>query len=60
MLAKHSTNLKQNFDLSNPKILDEEHNFGEPGCPSWQRRWARFNILDDDVQAGDPVSSLAS
>ena len=26
MLANHSTNLKHNFDVSNPKILDKEHN----------------------------------
>ena len=26
MLANHSTNLKHNFDFSNPKILDKEHN----------------------------------
>ena len=26
-LANHSTNLKHNFDFSNPKILDKEHNF---------------------------------
>ena len=26
MLADHSTNLKHNFDFSNPKILDKEHN----------------------------------
>ena len=25
-LANHSTNLKHNFDFSNPKILDKEHN----------------------------------
>ena len=24
-LANHSTNLKHNFDFSNPKILDKEH-----------------------------------
>ena len=27
MLANHSTNLSHNFDFSNPKILDKEHNF---------------------------------
>ena len=26
MLANHSTNLKHNFDFSNIKILDKEHN----------------------------------
>ena len=26
MLANHSTNLKHNFDFSNPKILDKENN----------------------------------
>ena len=26
MLANDSTNLKHNFDFSNPKILDKEHN----------------------------------
>ena len=26
MLANHSTNLKHNFDFSNPKILDKEYN----------------------------------
>ena len=26
MLANHSTNLKHNFNFSNPKILDKEHN----------------------------------
>ena len=26
MLANHSTNIKHNFDFSNPKILDNEHN----------------------------------
>ena len=26
MLANHSSNLKHNFDFSNPKILDKEHN----------------------------------
>ena len=25
-LANHSTNLNYNFDFSNPKILDKEHN----------------------------------
>ena len=25
-LGNHSTNLKHNFDFSNPKILDKEHN----------------------------------
>ena len=25
-LKKNSTNLKHNFDFSNPKILDKEHN----------------------------------
>ena len=25
-LANHSTNLKHNFNFSNPKILDKEHN----------------------------------
>ena len=25
-LANHSTNLKHNFDFSNPKILDKDHN----------------------------------
>ena len=26
MLTNHSTNLKHNFDFSNPKILDKEYN----------------------------------
>ena len=26
MLANHSTNLKYNFDFSNSKVLDNEHN----------------------------------
>ena len=26
MLANHSTSFKHNFDFSNPKILDKEHN----------------------------------
>ena len=26
MLANHSNNLEQNFDFSNPKILEKEHN----------------------------------
>ena len=26
MVSQHSTNLKHNFDFSNPKILDKEHN----------------------------------
>ena len=26
MLANHSTNLKHNFDFSNPTILDKKHN----------------------------------
>ena len=33
---------------------------GESGCPCWLRRWARFDIVDDDVRAEDPGPSLAS
>ena len=35
-------------------------NYGESGCPSWLRRRARFGIVDDDVRARGPGSSLAS
>ena len=33
---------------------------GESGWPSWLRRRARFGIVDDDVRARGPGSSLAS
>ena len=32
----------------------------ESGCPSWLRRRARFGIVDDDVRARGPGSTLAS